>query len=128
MIDKGSIYKPEVKVRQFGGISSGQSHFSGLFLLHDGMCVGTLKLLTPWGLVFVLVQPIGNLGVIPPLFTETAYRVIQELLILGIGCNPEIGKTNFYGEGKKDISSVILWGFLPPYDSIPPLRNRVRVS
>jgi hypothetical protein len=41
--------------------------------------------------------------VVPPLFTETAYRVIQELLILGVGCNPEIGKTDFYGESEVNI-------------------------
>ena len=39
LIDKGSIHEPEGKVRQFWGVSSGQSNFSGLFLLHDGVCV-----------------------------------------------------------------------------------------
>jgi hypothetical protein len=30
LIDKGSIHEPEGKIRQFRGISSGQSHFSVL--------------------------------------------------------------------------------------------------
>ena len=70
------------------------------------MCVK--KSLPPGGRGIVLVHPICDLGVVPPLFTKPAYRVIQELLILGIGCYPEIGKTNFYGEGKKDVGSVRL--------------------
>ena len=30
LIDKGSIHKPEGKIRQFWGIPTGQSHFSVL--------------------------------------------------------------------------------------------------
>jgi len=32
--------------------------------------MGTLKLVASWGFVIVLVQPIGNLGVIPPFLPE----------------------------------------------------------
>ena len=70
--------------------------------------MGTLKLLASWGFVIVFVQPICDLDIVPPLFTETAYRVIQELLILRIGCYPEISKTDFYGKGKKDVGCVRL--------------------
>ena len=36
LIDKGSIYKPEGKIRQFRGISSGQSHLSNLNFMRFG--------------------------------------------------------------------------------------------
>jgi len=70
--------------------------------------VRTVEHLAPWGRVIVAIQPIGNLLIVPPFRKKPAYRVIQELLILGIGCYPEIGKTNFYGESKKYIGSVRL--------------------
>jgi hypothetical protein len=71
------------------------------------MGMGTLKLLASWGFVIVLVQPICDFLVIPPLLTKIAYQPIQQLLIGGIWCNPKIGKTNFYGEGKKYVCCVI---------------------
>ena len=64
------------------------------------------------GLKSVVIQPICDLNIVPPLFTILAYRFIQELLVLRIGCNPEIGETTSNFEGKKDVGSVILRGFL----------------
>ena len=63
----------------------------------------TVEHLAPWGRVIVAIQPIGNLLMVPPFRKKPAYRVIQELLILGVGCNPEIGKSNFYGESEVNI-------------------------
>ena len=93
-VDQGSIHKPDPKIREFRGVSLGQSHFSDPFLLNDGMDMGTLKLLTSWGSVIVLVQPIGNLGVIPLFLPELTNGVVEELLVLGIGCSPEVTCTD----------------------------------
>ena len=60
----------------------------------------------------VAIQPICNLLVIPPLLAEIAYQPIQQLLIRGIRCNPEISESSFYREGKKDVSSITFRGFL----------------
>ena len=68
--------------------------------------MGTLKLLASWGFVIVLVQPIGNLGVIPPFLPDLTNGVVEELLVLGIGCNPEIRYTDFYNEGEIDIGRI----------------------
>ena len=54
-VDQGSIHKPDPKIREFRGVSLGQSHFSDPFLLNDGMNMGTLKLLASCGFVIVLV-------------------------------------------------------------------------
>ena len=67
------------------------------------MATGIRELLATDRLVIVAIEPIRNLLVIPPLFTETLNGVKQELLILRIGCDPEIGKTNFYGESEVNI-------------------------
>jgi len=63
-----------------------------------------VKHLTPWGRVIVAIELICDFLVVPPFRTKPAYRVIQELLILGIGCNPEIGKTDFYRKSEVNIS------------------------
>jgi hypothetical protein len=70
--------------------------------------------MSSWGRVIVAIEPIGNLLVVPPLLTETAYPVVQELLVGGIWCYPEVCDADRQGKGKKDINSVILCGFLPP--------------
>ena len=79
-----------------------------MLLLNDGICRGVIEPLTPDRRVIVAIEPICNLLIVPPFRKKPAYRVIQELLILGIECYPEMGKTNFYGEGKKDVGSVRL--------------------
>ena len=56
--------------------------------------MGTLKLLASWCFVIVLVQPIGNLGVIPLFLPELINGVVEELLVLGIGCSPEVTCTD----------------------------------
>ena len=56
-----------------------------------------------WGRVIVAIEPIGNLLVAPPLFSKTAYGVVQKLLVFGVGCYPEIGKTHFQGESEVNI-------------------------
>jgi hypothetical protein len=58
------------------------------------MDMGTLKLLASWGFVIVLFQPIGNLGVIPLFLPEFTNGVVEELLVLGIGCSPEVTCTD----------------------------------
>ena len=73
--------------------------------------MGIHEFVTPGCLVSVLVQPICDLDIVPPFLTILAYRVIQELLVLGIVCNPEIGETTSNFEGKKDVSSVRISGF-----------------
>ena len=83
------------------------------------MATGIKELLASGGRVIVAIEPIRNLLVIPPFFTETLNGVKQELLILRIGCNPEIGKSFLYGECEVNISRVILRYFLPPKGSIP---------
>ena len=55
----------------------------------------------------VAIQPIGNLLIVPPLLAEIAYQPIQQLLIGGVGCNPEISKSDFYDEGEKYVCCVI---------------------
>ena len=82
------------------------------------MATGIKELLASGGRVIVAIKPICDLLVIPPLFTETTYRVIQELLILRIGCYPEICYADRQGEGEIEIY-VRLVGFLPPIKTIP---------
>jgi hypothetical protein len=62
-----------------------------------------VKHLASWGFVIVLVQPICDLGVVPPLLTESAYVVVKELLVCRTECNPEIGKSHFQGESEVNI-------------------------
>ena len=81
-----------------------QSGIPSILLFDDGMATRVKELLAPSSRVIVAIEPIGNLLIVPPFRTKPAYRVIQELLILGIGCNPKIGKTNFYGESEVNIS------------------------
>jgi len=58
------------------------------------MTTGVIELLTSWGLVIVGIEPISNLLVIPSLLTKSAYGVVEELLVLGIGCSPEVTCTD----------------------------------
>jgi len=74
-----------------------------MLLLHNGMDVSIQELLASSSAEIIAIQPIGNLLIVPPLLAEIAYQPIQQLLIGGIGCNPEISKSDFYCEGKKDI-------------------------
>ena len=83
-----------------------------MLLFDDGLATGVKELLPPRSRVIVGIEPICDFLVVPPLFTETAYRVIQELLILRIGCYPEICYTDRQGKGEIDIY-VRLVGFLP---------------
>ena len=76
--------------------------------------MGTLKLLAPCRRVIVLIEPICDLLVVPPLLTILAYRVVEKLLILRIGCDPQIGETTSNSESKKDVGGVILGGYLAP--------------
>ena len=82
------------------------------------MATGIKELLASGGRVIVAIKPICDLLVIPPLFTETLNGVKQELLILRIGCYPEIRYTDRQGKGEIDIY-VRLVGFLPPNKTIP---------
>ena len=43
--------------------------------------MGIQELLASWGFVVVLVQPIGNLGVIPPFLPEITNGVVEGLLL-----------------------------------------------
>ena len=83
-----------------------------MFLFDDGMATGVKELLTPWGRVIVAIEPICDLLVVPPFLSILAYRVIQELLVLRIGCNPQVGETTSNCEGKKDVGSVRISGLL----------------
>ena len=65
-----------------------------------------------WGRVIVAIEPIGNLLIVPPLLTETAYPVVQELLVGGIWCYPEVCDADRQGKGEINIY-VRLVGFLP---------------
>ena len=60
----------------------------------------------------VAIQPIGNLLIVLPLLAEIAYQPIQQLLIRGIRCNPEISESSFYNEGEKYVCSITFRGFL----------------
>ena len=50
--------------------------------------------LTPDCGVTVLVQPISYLLEVPTLLTEVRDRIKQELLILVVGCDPQVRRTN----------------------------------
>ena len=95
-----------------------QSGIPGILLTDYGMATGVEELVSPGGRVIVAIEPICDFLVVPPLFTETAYRVKQELLILRIGCYPEICYADRQGKGEIDIY-VRLVGFLPPSKTIP---------
>jgi hypothetical protein len=58
------------------------------------MGMGALKLLASWGFVIVLVQPICDFLVMPSLLTKVSNGVVEELLVLGIGCSPEVTCTD----------------------------------
>ena len=47
-----------------------------MLLFDDRLATGVKELLTPWGRVIVAIEPIGNLLVVPPLFSKTAYPVV----------------------------------------------------
>ena len=103
LIDKCFIDKGNRKIRHFWGVSFAQPGISQPLLLDDRLCRGIEESLASGGREIVAIQPIGNLLIVPPLLAEIAYQPIQQLLIGGIGCNPEISKSDFYCEGKKDI-------------------------
>ena len=91
--------------------------------------MGTLKLLASWDFVIVLVQPIGNLGVIPPLLTKVSNRVVEELLILVRTQVPYCGDR--IGAIGQQLGSFLMYDYYPTlksflepfgvlYRSIPP--------
>ena len=47
-----------------------------MLLFDDGMGTGVIELLTPYRLVVVAIEPIGNLLIVPPLCTKTTYGVV----------------------------------------------------
>jgi len=65
--------------------------------------MGIQEFLPPGVREIVAIQPIGSLLIVPPLLAEIAYQPIQQLLIGGVGCNPEIRYTDFYLKGENDI-------------------------
>ena len=53
-----------------------QSRIPGILLFDDGMGTGVIELLAPCGRVIVAIEPIGNLLIVPPLLTKTAYGLV----------------------------------------------------
>ena len=47
-----------------------------MLLFDDRLATGVKELLTPWGRVIVAIEPIGNLLIVPPLLTKTAYGLV----------------------------------------------------
>ncbi len=103
LIYKGFIYKGNRKIRHFWRVSFAQPGISQPLLLDDRLCRGIEESLASGSREIIAIQPIGNLLIVPPLLAEIAYQPVQQLLIRGIGCNPEISISAFYREGKEYI-------------------------
>ena len=76
LINEGFIYEGYCEIRYCQRVPFRQSRIPGILLFDDRYCVGIQELVSPGGRVIVAIEPIGNLLIVPPLLTKTAYGLV----------------------------------------------------
>ena len=76
LIDKGLIHERDCEIGELWGVSFRQSGISQMLLFDDRLATRVKELLASRGRVIVAIEPIGNLLIVPPILTKTAYTVV----------------------------------------------------
>ena len=119
-VDEFAFYELKTEISVFDLDLLVQTFVPQPFLFKNWVDVGVEELLTSWGLVFILIQPLCDLTISQTIIMEVLDDIVQFGLVVGVRVDEEISSGQNHLETEEYIDVIGGW-ITPTLETIPPL-------